>query len=427
MTIEEAMAFIHNVNWIGSKPGLERTYELLEKLGNPHKKLKFIHVAGTNGKGSACSMMASILETAGYKVGLYTSPYIHRFNERMQVNGEMISDEELAELCDHMKPVAESMSDVPTEFEIITALAMEYFVRHECDIVVLEVGMGGALDSTNVIDCPELAVIMSIGLDHTAFLGNTVAEIAETKAGIVKEGGRVVVYGRDPEAEAVFQRICAERHAEYYIPDYDTLNPVMNDLGGQIFDFDGFRNLRIPLAGMYQLYNASVVIKAMSVLNKMDNWYISDEAIREGLRKTRWTGRFEILSENPMVIVDGSHNPHGIAATAESIKNYFEKTKLVVIMGVMADKDVENILPTMMPLAEEFITVTPDNPRSMKAEELAARLNASGAKATPAATIEEGCRMALEHANMRRPVISIGSLYMVGDVTRAMKKLLNID
>ena len=426
MTYDEAMAFIHNVNWIGSKPGLERTTELLEKLGNPHKKLKFIHVAGTNGKGSCCSMMASILQEAGYKVGLYTSPFIHRFNERMQVNGEMIADDVLAELTEYIKPYAEEMTDVPTEFEIITALAMEFFVRAECDIVVLEVGMGGLLDSTNVIDCPELAVIMSIGLDHTAFLGNTIAEIAETKAGIIKEGGDVVVYGRDPEAEAVFERICAERNCRLYKPDYDSLNPVLNQLDGQIFDYNGFRNLKLPLAGMYQLYNAAVVIQAMEVLDHKNNWYISDEAIREGLRKTYWTGRFEILSENPMVIVDGSHNPHGIAATAESIRNYFEGTKLVVIMGVMADKDVENILPTMMPLAEEFVTVTPDNPRSMKAAELAERLQAGGAKATAAETIEDGCRLALEIAGGRRPVISIGSLYMVGDVTRAMKKLLGI-
>ncbi|MDD6211882.1 MAG: bifunctional folylpolyglutamate synthase/dihydrofolate synthase [Clostridiales bacterium] len=425
MTYEEALTYIHSVVWRGSRLGLDRTYELMEKLGNPQKDLKFIHIAGTNGKGSASAMMASVLQEAGYKVGLYTSPFIYRFNERMQVNGEMIADEELAELTEMIQPFADSMEDSPTEFELITALAMVYFKRHECDIVVLEVGLGGALDSTNVIPVPELAVIMAIGLDHTAELGGTISEITEAKAGIIKEGGDVVAYGRDPEAEAVLARVCEERHASLYYPEYERLNPVLSDLEGQFFDYNGFQNLRISMPGLYQMYNAAVVIRAMQILNSKEKWYISDEAIRDGLAKTRWNGRFEILHRNPTVIIDGSHNPHGINATVESLKNYFEDTKLIFLIGVMADKDVEHIMDAVLPMAKEFVTVTPDNPRAMKADVLAEKLNQMGAPGvTAASSVEEGCRIALEKAGRTGVVCSIGSLYMVGDVTREMKKLL---
>ena len=207
MNYSEALSYIHSVCWKGSVPGLSRTRELLGKLGNPEQSLKFIHIAGTNGKGSTAAMLASILEEAGYTVGLYTSPFINRFNERMQVNHTCIGDEELAELTDYVRPYADSMADSPTEFELITAIAMEFFKRKHCDIVVLEVGMGGALDSTNVIDTPEVAVIAAMGFDHTRELGSTMTEIASAKAGIIKPHGDVVIYGQNPEAEAVFERV----------------------------------------------------------------------------------------------------------------------------------------------------------------------------------------------------------------------------
>ena len=220
MTYEEALKYIHSVNWVGSKLGLERTQELLEKLGSPHKKLKFIHIAGTNGKGSTAAMLASILEKAGHRTGLYTSPFINRFNERMQVNGKQIPDGTLAELTDLIQPYADAMEDAPTEFELITALAMEYFLREKCDIVVLEVGMGGELDSTNVIGTPEAAVIAAMGLDHVKELGPAMADIARAKAGIIKSGGSVVSYGGNPEADPVFEAVCREKGAKLRQPDF---------------------------------------------------------------------------------------------------------------------------------------------------------------------------------------------------------------
>ena len=236
MTSEEALTYIHSVCWKGSIPGLGRTQTLLKKMGNPEKKLKIVHIAGTNGKGSTAAMTASILRKAGYRTGLYTSPYIYRFHERMQVDGVEISDEELAEVTEYVKPLADSMEESPTEFELVSCIAFEFFCRKNCDIVVLEVGMGGALDSTNVIETPEVAVITNIGLDHTEYLGDTVAKIAETKSGIFKQDGHAVVYRGTPSVEAVFERVCAEKNVSLKKADFDSLRLVRHSLEGQVFD-----------------------------------------------------------------------------------------------------------------------------------------------------------------------------------------------
>ena len=318
MTYEEALKYIHSVNWVGSKLGLERTQELLGKLGDPHKRLKFIHIAGTNGKGSTAAMLASVLEHAGYRVGLYTSPFINRFNERMQVNGRQIPDETLSELTEHIQPYADAMEDAPTEFELITALAMEYFRQENCEIVVLEVGMGGELDSTNVIDVPEAAVIAAMGLDHVKELGPTMADIARAKAGIIKTGGAVVSYGGNPDADEVFAQTCREKGASLRCPDFSKIMPGEFGLDGQRFSYGAWTDLQIPLAGRYQLNNAAVVLETVAVLRER-GWNISDAAVRQGIAATRWPARFEVLRRDPVFIVDGGHNPHGIRATAESL------------------------------------------------------------------------------------------------------------
>ena len=415
MNYSEALSYIHSINWQWSKPGLSRTQELLKMLGNPEKSLKFIHIAGTNGKGSTAAMLASILEEADYTVGLYTSPYINRFNERMQVNHQCIGDEELAELTDYIRPYADSMSDAPTEFELITAIAMEYFKRHRCDIVVLEVGLGGALDSTNVIDTPEVAVITAMGFDHTQVLGDTMTEIASAKAGIIKPLGDVVIYGQNPEAEAVFERVCREQQSTLSRPDYSQLVPGDFSLEGQSFSYKSWKDLRIPLVGLYQLNNAAVVLTAVEVLRKK-GWAISDDALRKGLQNTRWPARFEVLHRDPVFIVDGGHNPHGIKATAQSLQRIFPGQKFVFVTGVMADKDVEHILGLITPLARRFYTVTPNNPRSMQADELARRIQAMGAEAIPCSSIPQAVHSALDFAGKDGVVCALGSLYMSGDV-----------
>ena len=249
MNYEQAMEYIHAVQWAGHKPGLSRTRTLLAALGDPHKQLRFVHVAGTNGKGSTAAMLASCLQAAGYRVGLFTSPFINRFNERIQVDGQQIPDEELVQLVERVQPAADAMTDVPTEFEIITALGMLYFARKQCDIVVLEVGLGGTLDSTNVIEKPECAVITALGMDHVRELGPMLADIAAAKAGIIKPGCPVVSYGGVPEADAVIRRVAAEQNAPLTEVDFHKLQIDGGDLDAVTFDFDGLDGVHLPLIG----------------------------------------------------------------------------------------------------------------------------------------------------------------------------------
>lgn len=421
MTYEEALSYIHSICWKGSKLGLDRTRELLGKLDDPQKELKFIHIAGTNGKGSTAAMLSSILEEAGYRVGLYTSPFINRFNERMQVNHQPIPDEELAALTEYVRPHADAMADSPTEFELITALAMVWFARQKCDIVVLEVGMGGELDSTNIIDVPEAAVIAAMGLDHVKELGPTMADIARAKAGIIKEGGRVVSYGGNPEADEVIAAVCRARNASLCQPDFSAIVPGDFSLEGQTFSYKGWRGLRIPLVGAYQMNNAAVVLETVEVLRQR-GWSVSDEAVRKGLADTRWPARFEVLRRDPVFIVDGGHNPHGIRATAESLSRLFPGRKITFVTGVMADKDVEHILGLIVPLADQFFTVRPDNPRAMDAGELAARIEAMGAKATACASVRDGVDRAIQAEGPHGVACALGSLYMSGEVRSCFGK-----
>ena len=421
MTYEEALSYIHSICWKGSKLGLDRTRELLGKLDDPQKELKFIHIAGTNGKGSTAAMLSSILEEAGYRVGLYTSPFINRFNERMQVNHQPIPDEELAALTEYVRPHADAMADSPTEFELITALAMVWFARQKCDIVVLEVGMGGELDSTNIIDVPEAAVIAAMGMDHVKELGPTMADIARAKAGIIKEGGRVVSYGGNPEADEVIAAVCRARNASLCQPDFSAIVPGDFGLEGQTFSYKGWRGLRIPLVGAYQMNNAAVVLETVEVLRQR-GWSVSDEAVRQGLADTRWPARFEVLRRDPVFIVDGGHNPHGIRATAESLSRLFPGRKITFVTGVMADKDVEHILGLIVPLADQFFTVRPDNPRAMDAGELAARIEAMGAKATACASVRDGVDRAIQAEGPHGVACALGSLYMSGEVRSCFGK-----
>lgn len=423
MNYDEALAYIHTVAWRGSIPGLSRTQELLRRLGHPERSLRFVHVAGTNGKGSTSAMMASILRAAGYRVGLYISPFIDRFNERMQVDGQPIPDDTLAALTTEVYPHAEAMPQHPTEFELITSLAMLYFARSRCDIVVLEVGMGGALDSTNVIDTPELAIITAMGLDHMRFLGDTLAEISRQKAGIIKENGDVVIYGRCPEAEAVFERACEARHARLYRPDAAQLLQGAFGLNGQSFSYAGYADLWIPLVGSYQPYNAAVVLTGVDVLRNK-GWDIPQWAVREGLRSVHWPARFEVLRQAaPVCIVDGGHNPHGIAGTADSLRRLFPHTKVTFVFGVMADKDVDGILDILLPLAACCFAVRPDSPRAMEPAALAERIGARGVRAEACETVAEGVHRAMDAAGRDGVVCALGSLYMAGEVRALFPKV----
>ncbi len=420
MNAQEAIAYIHSFFWKGSIPGLGRTQELLRRMGNPEKKLKFVHIAGTNGKGSTAAMTASILKKAGYKVGMYTSPYIYRFNERIQVNGEQIADEDVAAVTEYVKQFAEAMTEKPTEFELVTAIGFEYFARQNCDIVVLEVGMGGALDSTNVIDTPEVAVITNIGLDHTDYLGDTVEKIAETKSGIFKNNGHAVVYRGTEGVEAVFERICAERNVSLKKADFDALVLHSHSLEGQVFDCGSRKELFLPLLGDHQLHNASVVLSIADTLIEI-GWNITEQNIRDGIRDVSWPGRFDIVGKDPLFIIDGGHNPQCIDALVVNIRDYLKDRKIIALTGVLADKDYGEMYRPMMPYIQEFVCITPPNPRKLEATELAQHLRRVGATATPCETIADGVKLAIEKAGKDGVVLCFGSLYTIGDIKNALK------
>ena len=377
MNYEQAMEYIHAVQWAGHKPGLSRTRTLLAALGDPHKRLRFVHVAGTNGKGSTAAMLASCLQAAGYRVGLFTSPFINRFNERIQVDGQQIPDEELVQLVERVQPAADAMTDVPTEFEIITAL----------------------------------------GMDHVRELGPTLADIAAAKAGIIKPGCPVVSYGGVPEADAVIRRLAAEQNAPLTEVDFHKLQIDGGDLDAVTFDFDGLDGVHLPLIGSYQPRNAAVAITTLRVL-RAKGWNVPESAIRTGLETVQWPGRFELLRHAPAFLLDGSHNAHGMRATVQSLKDRFPGEKFVFLVSIMADKDVDEMLQLLAPLAKQFVTVAAHTPRAMPAETLAEHIRAYGCPAEAAGSIEAGVARAMELGGTG-PVCALGTLYFSGDVRQA--------
>ena len=416
MNYAEALEYIHSVNWTFCKPGLERIGELCERLGHPENKLKFIHVAGTNGKGSTSAMLDSVLRAAGYKTGLYTSPYIRVFNERMRVNGKNISDSELASLTEYIKPIADGINDKPTEFELITALAFEYFARHNCDVVILEAGMGGRLDSTNIINTSVLSIITGIALDHTAFLGDTVEKIAFEKAGIIKPLIPVIFGGTDASAEAVIRDKANELGSAFKTVDYSALLVKDMSLDGTIFDFGKYQDLKISLLGSYQPRNAAIVVSAVDVLRE-NGFEISDAALKEGLSSAEWQGRFEILSREPLIIFDGAHNPQGIEAAVESIAFYFRSQKVALVTGVLRDKDYTYIARKLSTVASSAFTFTPDSPRALDSKEYASVLSSAGISAISCDSVSSALDKAKEYAKANScPVICAGSLYAYAEI-----------
>ena len=416
MNYQEALDYINGVSWLGSKPGLERVSELLYRLGSPQNRLRFIHVAGTNGKGSTCAMLASVLKKAGLVTGLFTSPFVDRFNERMQVNGKDIPDAELASVVEEIRPHADAMEDHPTEFEMMAAAAFLWFEHRGCDAVVCEVGLGGRLDATNVIPCPDCCVITNIGLDHTAILGDTLSEIACEKAGIIKEGSRVVLYQQSGEVTEVIRDICWERGAELTVPDFDDIVPEFDSLTGQVFSYRG-SSYAIPLLGEHQLKNAVTVIETVSVLREL-GYEIDDAALEAGLYSVVWPARFELLREDePPFVVDGGHNPQCAAALCECLLHYFPDSPRVLLIGVLADKDYREIARLLSPLFDAVVTVTPDSPRALPAEDLAELFRDGKREVQVAGSIREGVGAAQDIAlELGGMVCACGSLYICGEV-----------
>ena len=425
MKTEEAIAYIEAHTWSQWKLGLSRTVELLEKLGNPQKKLRFVHVAGSNGKGSTCAMIERILREAGYKTGLYPSPHIEDFRERIQMNGVCIPEKALCTLTARVKEAADAMEDHPTQFELITAIGMLYFSQEHCDIVVLEVGLGGAYDSTNVIDAPEVCVIANIGLDHTEYLGDTLPKITEAKCGIIKTGADVVLYENAPEITEVVARFCKDRGCPLHIAHHARIRPLGETLDGQTFETEDGKTLRLALIGTYQLRNVSTVLTVVDVL-RARGWNIPEDAVRNGLAHVTWPARFEVLRKNPLFLLDGGHNPQCAEALAESLSRISETAgkQLTFLFGTLSDKDYVRIIDILAPYAEDFLCVTPDSNRALPAAELTDLLHEKGFPAKAFDSAEDAVKHCMK--TPARPVVAFGSLYMAGAVRKAFFELSSL-
>lgn len=425
MTVLEAVSYIDNFTWSTSKLGLERTQELLRLMGNPEKSLRFVHVTGSNGKGSTCVMVESVLREAGFLTGLFTSPYVCDFNERIQVGGKNISDEELAEITGFVAGFADSMEDHPTQFELITAIGMEYFKRRGCDMVVLEVGMGGAMDSTNVIESPEVCAFTNIGLEHTEYLGNTLEEIATTKGGIIKRGAKVVCYDGERVVTDVLRRISAEMGDKCVVADFAKLESISVSLSSQKFSYKG-AEYEIGLLGKHQLKNAAVAIEIINALRQ--NHTISDNALLSGLKKATWPARFEVLRQDPLFILDGGHNPQCAEALTDTLKEILpvvnpKSGKAVFLTGTLKDKDYLKTADIIAPFAKQLVIVTPDNPRALEASSYAKVFRDKGLEAEAVDSVAAGVKRVLEIAGhggdgTSTPIVAFGSLYMAGEIRR---------
>lgn len=421
MNYKQALDYIHSVSWKGSRPGLERITELCERMGNPQEGLRFIHVAGTNGKGSFCAMLESVLRAAGYEAGMFTSPYIEHFEERITIGGKPISPEELAEVTSYVARYADIMEDSPTEFELITAIGFEYFKRKNCRVVILEAGLGGALDSTNVIPAPILSVITGISLDHTELLGDTAEKIAAEKAGIIKSGSMVLYGGAHDEAEKVILAKASELGCRCFGVDYSLLSNVKLGIDGTTFDYGRYEALHLPLLGSYQPYNAARVITALEIL-RQGGVKVTDDAVRIGLAGTAWHGRFELFSREPDVFFDGAHNPEGMEHVTASIAGYYPERRIALVMGVMEDKDYERMVELCAPLAERAFTVTPDNPRALDAAALAQVFAKAGIYSTAYDSFDAAVKDAYAYAKKSGvPLFCLGSLYSYN----AFKKVID--
>lgn len=426
MNYKEARVYLDEVSKYGSVLGLESMRELLRRLGDPQNELKFIHISGTNGKGSVLAYLSTILSGAGYRTGRYISPTLFSYRERIQVDGEYIEKESLA--C-HVTAIAAAAEDMqkagipsPTVFEIETALAFLYFKEKRCDIVTLEVGCGGLLDATNVITTTLMEVIASISMDHTDLLGDTLAKIAAQKAGIIKPDTMVVSAQQKSEAAQVIEDTCKEQHCTLQMVDESKISNVHYGAEGQTFSYKTWENVAISLAGSYQIKNAALALKGVEALRKL-GYALSDQQVREGLLHTAWRGRFTTLRRDPTVIIDGAHNPAAALELKESLERYFPGKTLYFVMGMFKDKDYAQVIDLTAPLARHIITVeTPGNPRAMPARELAEAVGKVNPSVEWADSVAHGVEKALAMAGKEDAVIVFGSLSFLGEAADAVNE-----
>ncbi len=422
MTYDEALAFIHGATRVGARDGFARMERILEIIGNPHHKLKFVHVAGTNGKGSTATMTANILTRAGYKTGLFVSPYVVDFRERIQLNGQLIPKDELARAVSELQPAfAQVKQEIAecTEFETVTVIALYWYAQQGCDYVVLEAGIGGLTDKTNVIPAPVVAVLTSISFDHVQILGDTLEAIASNKAGIIKAGSRAALYCDLPqEAKEAILAHCEKTGVQPNIPDRTQL--TIGQIGGTGSDFTyKGRGYHVPLIGRHQIYNALTVLAVCEELEKAGA-VLPYEIVRDAIRDTRFVGRCEVLREDPLCIIDGAHNIDGAQALCRVLDEVMAGKRITIVMGMLEDKDYRESITMLASRASRFIAVTPDSYRSLPAEKTADIAKAVCADVTVISKPAEGALHALRTAEKNEVIIACGSLYMIGEVKEAL-------
>lgn len=431
MNYEEALQYISNTNRFGIKLGLETVSRLLELLGNPQENLNIIHVAGTNGKGSVCSFISNILIDAGYSVGLYTSPYLENFTERIRVDQNEIRKEEVANIVKLIdKKISIMLNEGypnPTEFEIVTAMALYYYNLCNVDYVILEVGLGGRYDATNVIKESLVSVITSISLDHIGVLGDTISKIAYEKAGIIKNNGTVVVYKQEYETEEVIREICRKKDAKYIGVDFDSIEIVRSDINTQIFNYSSstyeYKNLEIKLIGEHQIKNALLAINVIEYLNINKKINVNIENIKTGLLDTKWPGRIEIIKEDPLFIIDGAHNLDGAKSLAKVLEKNFSGKKETLIIGMLKDKDIDSVLEVLTPYFDKVITTYPISDRSMEADDLKIKISNYIDDVVAIKDINDAVNLALKNAKKDDVIIAAGSLYMIGSIRTIVKNI----
>ncbi len=443
----EALSWIHGIGRFGIKPGLERISALMERLGNPHHRLRFVHIAGSNGKGSTAVMLSRMLEAAGYRTGLFTSPYLVSFTNRIAVGGQDVAPAQLADLVARVRPLVEEIKKdphlgQPTEFEVVTALAMAYFADRQPDLVVLEVGLGGRLDATNIVT-PLLGIITNISLEHTNILGDTVEAIAAEKGGIIKPGVPLLTASTGA-AFNVIEAICRDRGATVFrVVDPASVHFKAGSTagcsilgvapGGQYCRYYGLRGnilerLFIPLKGRYQLTNAAVALAAVELLSWHDGFQVDETAIRGGLKQAAWPGRLEMLSDSPRLILDGAHNPAAMEQLPAALKEYFQYRKLILVIGMLADKDIDSMLAAILPMADRVIVTSPEIDRALPAGALAGAVKARYAgPVREAVPVSRALQEAMAEAGEQDAVLITGSLYTVSEARAAWLKYANIE
>lgn len=422
MNYLEALDYIYEVPTTKPTYSLDRMKGILGFLGNPQDKLKIIHVSGTNGKGSCCALLSSVLQMAGYTVGMFTSPHLIDPKERFVINGKEINDKDFIQVASKVKKAQEAVNANIGTFDKLTAMCFEYFYKKKVDIAIIEVGIGGLYDSTNIIKSSLVSVIMNIGLDHTELLGNTIVKIAKQKAGIIKKKGTVVAYDNKPSVIKTIEKVASEQNVKFVKADFKQINVISEGIDNQIFDYKKYKNVELPLLGKHQFYNAATVLEVVDVLKKK-KYKLSISTVKLGIKNAKWPSRMSILQKEPLFILDGAHNPQCAKALSESLPTILNEKKAIMLCGMLRDKDYEKVMDTVIPFAKEFICLTPNSYRALSNNELSDLLKSKGQVTHVAKDPENGIRLALKRAKKDDVIIGFGSLYLAGDIMKAFKKI----